>query len=294
MPGLSFLLKKPWHPQTIENQKKLFVAEHSDADRRAREEEAAREVAKEAELQRYESAGDLEMRDPKTSSLKFMYSNPQLKSSASAPAIQHPPQGDDDDDVKKFWARMKGQEAAIDSNDASGSLASALPTGDVGAEGSSSRSVPLGNDSKQSALEKLVGKAPNSHLSREELESRHPRLKNAPVVGEYARGMELHHKPFNDVVRNVRCIRCGQWGHQTGDRECSMAHELNPYDLARQRKEDPMNFMTGDGIIQEVRCLPESRGGASMLFQRSFFSAETKTHIEESGSHCCILQLEAE
>jgi CBF1 interacting corepressor len=39
-------------------------------------------------------------------------------------------------------------------------------------------------------------------------------------------------KPFNKEVRNVRCMRCGEWGHRSGDRECSLK-DFNPHDAAR-------------------------------------------------------------
>lgn len=39
-------------------------------------------------------------------------------------------------------------------------------------------------------------------------------------------------KPFNKLVRNTRCLRCGEWGHQTGDRECTL-RDFNPHDAAR-------------------------------------------------------------
>lgn len=44
--------------------------------------------------------------------------------------------------------------------------------------------------------------------------------------------MKVTLKPFNQVVRNTRCLRCGEWGHQTGDRECTM-RDFNPHDAAR-------------------------------------------------------------
>merc|ERR1712232_558722 len=51
-------------------------------------------------------------------------------------------------------------------------------------------------------------------------------LKNAPMAAEYVKDMEVTHKPFGKLIRNVRCIKCGKWGHRIYDREC----ELNKYD----------------------------------------------------------------
>lgn len=82
MPGISFLFKKSWHPQSLENQKKLFTAEQDEVRKIQREQEAAAEVAKEKELSLYEKMGDMEARDPRQSSLKFMYSQPKSESQA--------------------------------------------------------------------------------------------------------------------------------------------------------------------------------------------------------------------
>merc|ERR1712173_8358 len=55
-------------------------------------------------------------------------------------------------------------------------------------------------------------------------------LKNAPMAAEYVKDMEVTHKPFGKLIRNVRCIKCGQWGHRIYDREC----EMNKYDPLQQ------------------------------------------------------------
>jgi hypothetical protein len=77
MGGLSFLLKKGWHPNTNENKKAVYIAEQSALLRHSLEQQAASEVRKERELQRYECSGDMQRRDPREAALKFMYAMPQ-------------------------------------------------------------------------------------------------------------------------------------------------------------------------------------------------------------------------
>lgn len=257
MPGISFLFKKPWHPQTLENQKKLFIAESRDSDRQRREEEAAAEVAREAELQRYDAAGDLRERDARTSSLRFMYCPPKKEGEGDDKPIAHgllPPSvatrtdaSGEDPAVKNFWKKMRGESVE------SSSTSQFSDSESHGAESGRRRgagSVPTGT-----RLEQLVGKAAEQHTTREEMEARHPRLKNAPVEDAFVRNLDVKYKPFNDVIRNVRCVRCGTWGHSIGDRECPLAGELNPYDLARLRKEDPIQFARSDAVLQEKQKL---------------------------------------
>eukprot|EP00002_Diphylleia_rotans_P019692 TRINITY_DN3809_c0_g1_i4.p1 TRINITY_DN3809_c0_g1~~TRINITY_DN3809_c0_g1_i4.p1 ORF type:complete len:215 (+),score=41.68 TRINITY_DN3809_c0_g1_i4:75-719(+) len=66
--------------------------------------------------------------------------------------------------------------------------------------------------------------------------------KNAPVEGSYAAGMDLNVKPLGIEVRRVRCIRCGEWGHTAGERDCKMK-DFNPNDATRRLREDPMSAL---------------------------------------------------
>ena len=96
----------------------------------------------------------------------------------------------------------------------------------------------------QSELEMELGrKHKGGGMSQHELEQRYPQLKNAPTEGSFTNSIQVHHKPFNDVIRYVQCTRCGQWGHKSGDRECALK-DYNPQDFARQQREDPMSSYT--------------------------------------------------
>jgi len=64
--------------------------------------------------------------------------------------------------------------------------------------------------------------------------------------------LQIRFKPLGKEVRNVRCMRCGKWGHRSGDRECSMRNE-NPLDAERLARNDPLTYM------REVRLALRTR-----------------------------------
>jgi len=69
------------------------------------------------------------------------------------------------------------------------------------------------------AMEKELEESMNPH---ERDVQRFAFLKNAPMKDEWCKTIEVHHKPFGHTIRNVKCFKCGQWGHRIGDRECKM------------------------------------------------------------------------
>jgi hypothetical protein len=76
---------------------------------------------------------------------------------------------------------------------------------------------------------------------------RFPFLKNAPMEGAYVQNVKVRtmrrnrrkllwftlvarqvtFKPVGIKVKNVRCLRCRAWGHQSGDRDCPLK-DSNP------------------------------------------------------------------
>ena len=52
-------------------------------------------------------------------------------------------------------------------------------------------------------------------------------LKNAPVEGEFTENVKVKFQPLGIELRNIRCLRCGEWGHRSIDRECKL-RDQNP------------------------------------------------------------------
>ncbi len=65
--------------------------------------------------------------------------------------------------------------------------------------------------------------------------------------GEKGRGSNFDPQSINPLgleIRNVRCIKCKQWGHKLGDDECPMKATSVETEKFRQQIEDPiMLFM---------------------------------------------------
>lgn len=92
-------------------------------------------------------------------------------------------------------------------------------------------------------LEKAVGRGitSGSGVTLAQQFERFPMLKGAPRVLPKSSGVAddgkessetnvvgLNFKPLGQVLRNVKCLKCSQWGHSMGDRECGVSG-WNPF-----------------------------------------------------------------
>ena len=59
-------------------------------------------------------------------------------------------------------------------------------------------------------------------------------------------------KPFGVEVRNVKCLRCGNYGHQSGDRECPLKDVIMPSEESRLKRDDPLNAILAHTDLNEV------------------------------------------
>lgn len=207
----SYLNQKPWHPLSYPNQRRRWIAEQTHSQREKRAEEVAREYAQEQEFFRQaalvsnKEKEKLEM----MKAVSFMYVRPPGYNAESAKAAEI---ADD----------MKNQEGDNPSQD--------LPK-DGSANGRPPESSGTGGrDQKKSRPKDVFGRA---LPTEEEFEV----LKNAPRMDT---GVFARVKPFGVEVRNVKCVRCGIFGHQSGDRECPLKDVIMPNEESRLKRDDPL------------------------------------------------------
>jgi CBF1 interacting corepressor len=63
--------------------------------------------------------------------------------------------------------------------------------------------------------------------------------------------MAARSKPFGVEIRNVKCVRCGAFGHQSGDRECPLKDMIMPNDESRLKRDDPLNAILAQTDMSE-------------------------------------------
>jgi CBF1 interacting corepressor len=124
----------------------------------------------------------------------------------------------------------------------------------------------------RSALEKAVGRKDRStqNLSYQQQIERFPQLKNAPMVHSMKKAtggdeqkseqpMMVNFKPLGAQILHVRCLACGIWGHQRGDRECAKSG-WNPFALPSQSSTAATSVAQGSSsILPDSKALDKSR-----------------------------------
>uniref|UniRef100_A0A0D9WU06 CBF1-interacting co-repressor CIR N-terminal domain-containing protein n=1 Tax=Leersia perrieri TaxID=77586 RepID=A0A0D9WU06_9ORYZ len=202
----SYLNQKPWHPLSYPNQRRKWIAEQVHANRARRQEEVQREFAQEQEFFRQTALFSKKDKEKMEimKAVSFMYVRPPGYNAESAKAAEI-------EDEK----RRSGQGDEVAST-------SSMPDNEPD-------KTHTGQD-KKSRPKDVFGR---SLPTEQEFEV----LKNAPRLET---GAPARVKPFGVEIRNVRCLRCGNYGHQSGDRECPLKDVIMPNEESRLKRDDPL------------------------------------------------------
>ncbi|XP_022940888.1 uncharacterized zinc finger CCHC domain-containing protein At4g19190 [Cucurbita moschata] len=211
----SYLNQKPWHPLSYPNQRRKWIAEQTHSQREKRAEEVAREYAQEQEFFRQTALVSKKEKEKleMMKAVSFMYVRPPGYNAESAKAAEIA------DDRKNQEGDSSSQNLPKD-----GSVNERPPesSGTVGRDH---------GDKKKPRPKDVFGRA---LPTEEEFEV----LKNAPRMDT---GVFARVKPFGVEVRNVKCVRCGIFGHQSGDRECPLKDAIMPNEENRLKRDDPLS-----------------------------------------------------
>ncbi|WOH16314.1 hypothetical protein DCAR_0935865 [Daucus carota subsp. sativus] len=209
----NFLNQKPWHPLSYPNQRRKWIAEQTHAQRDRRAEEVAREYAQEQEFFRQTALVSKKEKEKMEmmKAVSFMYIRPPGYDPESAKAAE-------------IAENTKKQEADNPSQDPASNADSAAMPSDLPA---------AAEEKKKKRVKDIYGRA----LPTEE---QFDILKNAPRMDT---GMIARARPFGIEIRNVKCLRCGNYGHQSGDRECPLKDTIMPNEESRLKRDDPLTVI---------------------------------------------------
>ncbi|KAK6251602.1 hypothetical protein SCA6_005607 [Theobroma cacao] len=210
----SYLNQKPWHPLSYPNQRRKWIAEQTHSHRMRRAEEVAREYAQEQEFFR-QTALISKKEKEKVEMMKavsFMYVRPPGYNAESAKAAEIA------DERKRIEPNNVSDDQSTDV------VSTAMPTESLPGKD------PNGAEKKKLRPKDVFGRP---LPTEEEFEI----LKNAPRLETGVLGRV---KPFGVEVRNVKCLRCGNYGHQSGDRECPLKDAIMPNEESRLKRDDPL------------------------------------------------------
>ncbi|GMQ03862.1 hypothetical protein CsSME_00049502 [Camellia sinensis var. sinensis] len=222
----SYLNQKPWHPLSYPNQRRKWIAEQTHVQRERRAEEVAREFAHEQEFFRQAALVSKKEKEKMEmmKAVSFMYVRPPGYNPESAQAAE-------------IADERKNQEQSNPQKDPSvGGASTSMPL-----EGMPGRDRPR-DEKKKPKPKDVFGRA----LPTEE---QFEILKNAPRMET---GAPARVKPFGVEVRNVKCLRCGNFGHQSGDRECPLKDAIMPNEESRLKRDDPLTAMMAHTDSSEV------------------------------------------
>jgi len=198
----------------------VFQAERAAAARARRDADAAREFAENAEF--FKNTEALAAKDRASARYKrelaFMYQKPPGFDAAL-----------EREKAEKAEAAARDAEAARGAEETAARVAAGLP--------------PL--SAEQIARRKKRKMRRDADGRNVAAADAFPELAGAPRVAPRGGGGDadgVGARPLGVQIRATQCLRCGGFGHASGDRECTMrAH--NPNDAFRAKTEDPLALM---------------------------------------------------
>lgn len=201
----SYLNQKPWHPLSYPNQRRKWIAEQTHAQQERRAEEVAREYAQEQEFFRQAALVSKKEKE-KMENLKavsFMYVRPPGYNAESAKAAE-------------IAEENRTQEPSQNPHSEDTNMME--------------NPIPPNEQKKKPRPKDVFGRV---LPTEEQFEA----LKNAPRLET---GVAGRARPFGIEIRNVKCVRCGAFGHQSGDRECPLKDAIMPNEESRLKRDDPL------------------------------------------------------
>lgn len=198
----------------------MFQAERAAAARARRDADAAREFAENAEF--FKNTEALAAKDRASARYKrelaFMYQKPPGFDAAL-----------EREKAEKAEAAARDAEAARGAEETAARVAAGLP--------------PLSAEQiARRKKRKMRRDADGRNIAAADA---FPELAGAPRVAPRGGGGDadgVGARPLGVQIRATQCLRCGGFGHASGDRECTMrAH--NPNDAFRAKTEDPLALM---------------------------------------------------
>lgn len=256
--GLAFLSKKSFNPSNLTNQKSVWEAEQESEKEKHRLRERKKQLRVErdheelARMRDGSKGGDM-------ATLRFMYDAPpgldkkkkeeeedgtgtgtgtgDDNCETGHPGIGFENCDGDDDAAAAFRSLFHTNPSTSTSTSSSTNVqSSTYASSDHHTESSAltlSGSTAEASQTKinLTQLEKAVGKRnQNASLTYDEQIARFPQLKHAPMAvkrddnnNEGNNDVSVAFKPLGAQIRNVRCLKCGIWGHSRGDRECKLS-----------------------------------------------------------------------
>ncbi|KAJ9556146.1 hypothetical protein OSB04_010760 [Centaurea solstitialis] len=204
----SYLNQKPWHPLSYPNQRRKWIAEQTHAHQERRAEEVAREYAQEQEFFRQAALVSKKEKEKMEmmKAVSFMYVRPPGYDPESAKA-----------------AEIAEEKRALEPSEGPHSE-------EAGAAHMLQNPVPPNEEKKKRRPKDVFGRV---LPTEEQFEA----LKNAPRLDT---GVAGRARPFGIEIRNVKCVRCGAYGHQSGDRECPLKDAIMPNEESRLKRDDPL------------------------------------------------------